>query len=97
MGGSRQQGFWADARICAALLLLVAVGVRGLIPAGWMPGRLAGGAPIVICTGGGAEVIPAKAPPGHGHAPARHTYEKAGFTPLSLVRYYKELPAVHKD
>ena len=32
-----------------------------------------------------------------GHAPARHTYEKAGFTPLPLVRYYKELPAVHED
>src|ERR1700722_10977012 len=32
-----------------------------------------------------------------GHAPARHTYEKAGFTPLPLVRYYKELPAVRKD
>jgi GNAT superfamily N-acetyltransferase len=32
-----------------------------------------------------------------GHAPARHTYEKAGFTPLPLVRYYKELPAVHGD
>ncbi len=29
-----------------------------------------------------------------GHAPARHTYEKAGFTPLPLVRYYKELPPV---
>lgn len=32
-----------------------------------------------------------------GHAPARHTYEKAGFTPLPLVRYYKELPAVRED
>jgi len=28
-----------------------------------------------------------------GHAPARRTYEKAGFTALPLVRYYKELPA----
>jgi ribosomal protein S18 acetylase RimI-like enzyme len=32
-----------------------------------------------------------------GHAPARRTYEKAGFTPLPLVRYYKELPAVRED
>ena len=32
-----------------------------------------------------------------GHAPARHTYEKAGFTPLPLVRYYKELPTVRED
>jgi ribosomal protein S18 acetylase RimI-like enzyme len=32
-----------------------------------------------------------------GHAPARHTYEKAGFTPLPLVRYYKELPAAHEE
>jgi GNAT superfamily N-acetyltransferase len=32
-----------------------------------------------------------------GHAPARHTYEKAGFSPLPLVRYYKELPAVRED
>jgi GNAT superfamily N-acetyltransferase len=32
-----------------------------------------------------------------GHAPARHTYEKAGFTPLPLVRYYKELPEVRQD
>ncbi len=27
-----------------------------------------------------------------GHAPARHVYEKAGFTPVPLVRYYKALP-----
>jgi ribosomal protein S18 acetylase RimI-like enzyme len=26
-----------------------------------------------------------------GHAPARRVYEKAGFTPLPLVRYYKAL------
>ena len=32
-----------------------------------------------------------------GHAPARHTYEKAGFTPLPLVRYYKELPEVRQE
>jgi GNAT superfamily N-acetyltransferase len=27
-----------------------------------------------------------------GHAPARRVYEKAGFTALPLVRYYKALP-----
>jgi ribosomal protein S18 acetylase RimI-like enzyme len=27
-----------------------------------------------------------------GHAAARRVYEKAGFTPLPLVRYYKQLP-----
>ncbi|MFJ5898014.1 GNAT family N-acetyltransferase [Streptomyces sp. NPDC093064] len=27
-----------------------------------------------------------------GHAPARRVYEKAGFTQLPLVRYYKALP-----
>jgi len=32
-----------------------------------------------------------------GHAPARRTYEKAGFTAFPLVRYYKELPAVRED
>jgi GNAT superfamily N-acetyltransferase len=32
-----------------------------------------------------------------GHAPARHTYEKAGFTPLPLVRYYRELTEVRED
>ncbi len=26
-----------------------------------------------------------------GHAPARHSYEKAGYTGLPLMRYYKEL------
>ncbi|MEY9214689.1 GNAT family N-acetyltransferase [Thermobifida halotolerans] len=26
-----------------------------------------------------------------GHAPARQTYEKAGFTPLPIVRYFKRL------
>jgi hypothetical protein len=25
------------------------------------------------------------------HAPARASYEKAGYTPLPLVRYYKDL------
>ncbi|MGH3168538.1 MAG: GNAT family N-acetyltransferase [Trebonia sp.] len=28
-----------------------------------------------------------------GHAPARHIYEKAGFTPLPLVHYYKAVSA----
>jgi GNAT superfamily N-acetyltransferase len=28
-----------------------------------------------------------------GHAAARRVYEKAGFTPLPLVRYYRALPA----
>lgn len=27
-----------------------------------------------------------------GHAPARHVYEKAGFTAVPLVHYYKALP-----
>ena len=27
-----------------------------------------------------------------GHAPVRHVYEKAGFVPVPLVRYYKALP-----
>ncbi|NJO52184.1 MAG: GNAT family N-acetyltransferase [Leptolyngbyaceae cyanobacterium RM2_2_4] len=27
----------------------------------------------------------------HGHTPARHTYEKAGFEPFPLVRYFKHL------
>jgi len=27
-----------------------------------------------------------------GHAPARRSYEKAGYTPLPLVRYYQALP-----
>jgi GNAT superfamily N-acetyltransferase len=31
-----------------------------------------------------------------GHAPARRAYEKAGFTPLPLVRYYKELTEVRE-
>jgi len=26
-----------------------------------------------------------------GHAPARRSYEKAGYTALPLVRYYKDL------
>jgi hypothetical protein len=26
-----------------------------------------------------------------GHAPARRSYEKAGYTGLPLVRYYKDL------
>ena len=29
-----------------------------------------------------------------GHAPARRSYEKAGYTPLPLVRYYKALTTV---
>jgi hypothetical protein len=28
----------------------------------------------------------------HGHAPARRLYERAGFTPVPLVRYFKTLP-----
>ena len=27
-----------------------------------------------------------------GHAPARRLYERAGFTPVPLVRYFKALP-----
>jgi ribosomal protein S18 acetylase RimI-like enzyme len=29
-----------------------------------------------------------------GHAPARRSYEKAGYTPLPLVRYYKALGTI---
>jgi ribosomal protein S18 acetylase RimI-like enzyme len=42
--------------------------------------RDAGVAVVDIATGGDA-----------GHAPARRTYERAGFTALPLVRYYKSL------
>jgi len=31
------------------------------------------------------------------HAPARHVYEKAGFTPVPLVRYYKALPGGRRE
>lgn len=42
--------------------------------------REAGGTLAVVATGGDP-----------GHAPARRTYEKAGFTGLPLVRYYRAL------
>jgi hypothetical protein len=43
--------------------------VRALVPAGWMPNlERAGGAPLVICTGTGSEVIH----PRGEHAPASH-------------------------
>jgi hypothetical protein len=29
-----------------------------------------------------------------GHAPARRSYEKAGYTALPLVRYYKDLRSI---
>jgi GNAT superfamily N-acetyltransferase len=44
----------------------------------WM--REAGMAVAMVATGGDP-----------GHAPARYTYEKLGFSPLPLVQYYKQL------
>ncbi|HEX3700964.1 MAG TPA: DUF2946 family protein [Phenylobacterium sp.] len=50
-----------------ALLLVMALAFRALVPAGWMPNiEGVGGAPLVICTGTGSEVIHL----GPGHAPA---------------------------
>jgi ribosomal protein S18 acetylase RimI-like enzyme len=39
------------------------------------------GLPIAVIDSGGDE----------GHAPARHVYEKAGYTPMPIVRYFKAL------
>jgi hypothetical protein len=73
MGGfTRRNSQGASARFGAVLVLLVAVLVRGLIPAGFMPGRLADGAPIVICTGAGTEVVHAKSAPGEPQRSQHH-------------------------
>lgn len=42
--------------------------------------REAGMSVVLVSTGGDA-----------GHAPARRTYEKAGFTPMPIVNYFKAL------
>ncbi|MET7508731.1 hypothetical protein [Streptomyces albidoflavus] len=62
---------------------VVAVSLRAWAPvyasfADWMKG--AGVRLVSIWTGGDP-----------GHAPARRTYEKAGYTALPLVRYYQAL------
>ncbi len=53
---------------------------RALLEAGVTVLREAGVRLVAIGTGGDP-----------GHAPARRTYEAAGFTPLPLVRYYRLL------
>jgi hypothetical protein len=73
----------ASARFGAVLLLLVAVLVRGLIPAGFMPGRLADGAPIVICTGAGTQVLHAKSPAAPSRGPRHH--EACAFAGLAAA------------
>jgi GNAT superfamily N-acetyltransferase len=49
---------------------------------GWATGwlREAGMSVVLVSTGGDV-----------GHAPARRTYEKAGFTPMPIVNYFKAL------
>jgi GNAT superfamily N-acetyltransferase len=57
-------------------------GIGSLLVAGAVERATEAGVPVMeIATGGDP-----------GHAPARRVYEKAGFTALPLVRYYKALP-----
>jgi len=61
-------------RLALALVLLVALAFRALIPAGWMPNlQGVGGAPLVICTAQGAETLfpDAQAHPGKPHSDPR--------------------------
>ncbi|THD79369.1 MAG: DUF2946 domain-containing protein [Phenylobacterium sp.] len=51
-------GWMRGRRLGLALVLLMAVVVRALAPAGWMPNTAGlGGSFLVICTGTGSEVI----------------------------------------
>ncbi|MDB5417920.1 MAG: hypothetical protein JWP50_1339 [Phenylobacterium sp.] len=63
--------------------MLMAIGLRGTIPAGWMPntqGLL--NAPLVICTATGSQVIAAHDPKGHAPAPPRQQHDHCAFAGL---------------
>jgi hypothetical protein len=61
VSGDRRAGFerWRGGRsLRLVLLLLAALVFRAAIPTGWMPDlQGASGAPLVICTGSGSEVL----------------------------------------
>lgn len=84
MGSSR--GVISTMTRVAMALAMLAVAMRVLVPAGYMPGR-AGEAPIVLCTGQGAQIIlsgeNAKAAPG---APADdHSGKAADHHPCAFA------------
>lgn len=58
-------------------------------------GREVGTAPTAFATSwmkrAGVRLVSIRTGGDPGHAPARRTYEKAGYTPLPPVRYYKAL------
>lgn len=58
-------------RLNVVALLLCAMVLRGIIPAGWMPDTASSGPGLVICTADGLHrASPVDSP--HGHDPASH-------------------------
>ena len=76
--------FSATWRVCLTLLMLMAIGLRGVIPAGWMPNTQgAPNTPLVICTAAGAQVIAAHDASGHAPAPGRQQHDHCAFAGLA--------------
>jgi hypothetical protein len=73
-------------RVWLALLMLVAVGLRGAIPAGWMPNTQgAANTPLVICTATGAKVVAAHGASGHAPAPSHQQHDHCAFAGLGVA------------
>jgi hypothetical protein len=75
----------ARIRPTATRLALVAMLLRALVPAGWMPGT-ANGSPLVLCTANGlVQVLDASLAPMPDDAPASHSPAADGNCPFGAA------------
>jgi hypothetical protein len=94
MSGRRRAGFGTagEGRHGLALLILLALLFRAAIPAGWMPDlQGADGAPLVICTGSGSEVVHLDR---HGFPAKPHSSERHDVCAFAGIGSAPPTPAV---
>lgn len=80
---SRRAAFTSWTRVAVAVAML-ALAVRVLVPAGYMPGG-AGQPPLVLCTGQGAQIVLAAGGEHHGAPSDDHSGQGAAHHPCAFA------------
>jgi hypothetical protein len=75
MRGKSSRTVFGPSRHGAVWLALLAIALRALVPAGWIPGDLSQGIPFVICTTDGLVTFPFDI---DGRPPPKHDGKSAG-------------------